>query len=198
MATAQMCTRLGSSTTDVATARANYSKRYHHDFRAQQMKPVFPDQYLVACLASLVASCAGAASHGPIELTIKQTDDRPAACLPLSDVRGDQPVQIVSAGVWRTTGPVSTEDYWSIMIPSTSKPFFVERGQCVTYGQKIEGAEIETNPKPLEFGQSYVFSIAPHGTGSGPVYAASFCVKRAPNGNRIILQEISASNPCKP
>ncbi|WP_230586859.1 hypothetical protein, partial [Ralstonia solanacearum] len=130
------------------------SKRYHHDFRAQQMKPLFPDQYLVASLASLVASCAGAASHGPVELTIKQTDDRPAACLPLSDVRGDQPVQIVAASVWRATRPVSPEDYWLTTIPPISAPFFVKRGTLLVCGQKIEGIEIKIAGMAMEPGKS--------------------------------------------
>ncbi|WP_158014453.1 hypothetical protein [Ralstonia solanacearum] len=160
------------------------------------MKTIFRNSYLAASLAFLFTGCAGAASHGPIELTIKQVDDSPAACIPMSDARGDQPVQIVSAGVWRATGPVSTEDYWSITIPPTSTPFFVKRGACIVYGQKIEGAEIETAPRTLEPGKSYAFSIIPNGNGTGQVYGASFCVKKTTNGKRIILQETGASNPC--
>ena len=152
---------------------------------------------LIALVATIVAAgCASATSRGPIELTVKQIDGNPAACLPMEDSRGSQPVQIISIGVWRATGPTSTETYWDVTIPATSPPLTLRRGECITYGQSIDGGVIDAPKKPLSPGVSYAFSLIPAGSGSGQVYAASFCIKKS-GRKSIVIQERSDENPCR-
>lgn len=159
------------------------------------MKTIFLSK-LVLGASILAAGCASATSRGPIELIIKQIDGNPAACLPMEDSRGNQPVPIIAMGVWRSTGPTSTEIYWGVEIPKTSPPLILRRGECITYGQSVDGGTIDAPKRPLIPGVSYAFSLIPAGNGSGQVYAAAFCIKK--NGSKsIVIQEGSDENPCR-
>lgn len=158
------------------------------------MTKIHLKRVLIAGVAPWLVGYATAASHGPIELEVKQIGKQPAACLPLKDSRGDQPVPIVSVGVWRATGPNSVEDEWEVTIPATSAPLTLERGACVVYGQKIDGAIVETQPRRLESGASYAISFVP--IENGPSYSVAFCIKRTPDGGIAVIQETKSSNPC--
>ena len=160
------------------------------------MKRIFLSNLIGLGAIILAACCAGVPSFGPIELTIKQIDGNPAACLPMEDSQGNQPVPIIRMGVWRSTGPTSTEIYWGVEIPKTSPPLILRRGECITYGQTVDGGTVSTPKKPLIPGVSYAFSLIPGGKGYGPVYGAAFCIKK--NGNQsVVIQEGKDENPCR-
>ncbi|WP_382650034.1 hypothetical protein, partial [Streptomyces sp. NPDC057010] len=66
----------------------------------------------------LLASRADAMSHGPVRLVIRQVEGKPAACLPMRDDTGSEPIQIRGVGVTRQTGPVSpVVTYWALEVP---------------------------------------------------------------------------------
>ena len=172
------------------------SRSWRPFFTIRTMKRILLSNLIALGAITLTAGCAGATSFGPIRLIIKQIDGNPAACLPMEDSEGNQPVQIISMGVWRATGPISAEEYWGVSIPPTSPPLTLRRGECVIYGQSVDGGIIDTPKKPLIPGVSYAFSLIPGGSGSGPVYGAAFCIKK--NGNEsIVVQEGKDENPCE-
>ena len=184
------------STIDSLEPQMSCSRSWHPFFTIRTMKRILLSNLIALGAITLTAGCAGATSRGPIELIIKQIDGNPAACLPMEDSRGNQPVPIIAMGVSRSTGPTSTEIYWGVEIPKTSPPLILRRGECITYGQSVDGGTIDTPKKPLIPGVSYAFSLIPAGSGSGPVYAAAFCIKK--NGNQtIVIQEGNDENPCR-
>ncbi|MFL9993411.1 hypothetical protein PQR34_22465 [Paraburkholderia sediminicola] len=130
-------------------------------------------------------------------LDIKQIDGKPAACLPVNDDRARDKIRIRMVGVGRSTGPVSPViTYWGLEVPQDAKPVYMKRGECLVYGQTIEGANVMTKPIALDFNKTYDFAIIPAWDGGGPVYGASFCVlKRADGGVRIAVPE-KVQNPC--
>lgn len=145
----------------------------------------------------LYASRAVAMSHGAIDLEIKQIDGKPAACLPMSDDRGSDPVQIQGVGVSRRTGLLSpVVMYWDLDIPASAQPVYLKRGECLVDGQTVAGAIVHTQPKTLDLNKIYSFSIIPVGNGGGPVYGAGFCVLKQANGGARIAEQGKDQNPC--
>lgn len=138
-----------------------------------------------------------AMSHGAIALEIKQVDGKPVACLPMSDDRGSDPVQIRGIGVDRATGIVSPAImYWDLDIPANAQPVYLKRGECIVYGQAVAGAIVHTQPKTLDVNKFYSFSIIPVGDGGGPVYGAGFCVLKQADGGVRIATRGKVQNPC--
>lgn len=145
----------------------------------------------------LCLSHAIAMSEFPIVMDIKQIDGKPAACLPVNDDRGPDMIQIRMVGVGRSTGPVSPViTYWGLEVPADAKPFYLKRGECLAYGQIIEGANVMTPPKPLDFNKSYDFAVIQAGKSAGPAYGAVFCVLKLPDGGVRIAVPQKVQNPC--
>lgn len=140
---------------------------------------------------------AMATSEAPIDLDIKQVDGKPVACLPTNDDRAQDVIQIRMVGVARPTGPASPDiTYWWFELPATAKPVYLKRGECLVYGQTIEGASVMTSPKPLDFDKSYDFAVIPAGRGTGPVYDAVFCVRKQADGGVRIAVPQKVRDPC--
>lgn len=144
----------------------------------------------------LCVSHAMAMSHGPIDLNIRVIDGKPAACLPMSDDMGSDPIRIRIAGVSRTTGPVSTAiDYWDLEVPADTQPVYLKRGECLVYGQTVGGEIVHAPPKVLDVNKLYTFAIIPGGD-YGPVYGAMFCVLKQADGTIRIAVPTRAQRPC--
>jgi hypothetical protein len=136
-------------------------------------------------------------SHGPIRLEIRQIDGKPAACLPMSDDVGSDPIQIRGVGVSRRTGPVSPAViYWDLDVPANAQPMYLKRGECVVYGQTVAGAIVNTPPKTLDVNKYYGFTIIPAGDDAGPVYSSVFCVLKQADGGIRIAAPAKGQNPC--
>lgn len=135
-------------------------------------------------------------SYGPTALIIKQVGDLPAACLPMKDANGDQPVQIYFVGVSHARGPTeSSEIYWAVDMSKAPKPVYLKRGECLVYGENIDGARTDLAPKTLRLNYNYGFAIRPGGKWRS-VYGASFCVLKQPNGKLLIVVPTAEHNPC--
>jgi hypothetical protein len=131
---------------------------------------------------------AMATSEMPIALDIKQVDGKPVACLPMNDDRAEDEIQVRMVGVARSTGPASPDiTYWWFELPATAKPVYLKRGECLVYGQAVEGSIVHTPPKALDVDYAYYISLIPGGK-YGPVYSAGFCVlKQSDGGTRIAV-----------
>lgn len=141
-------------------------------------------------------SQAIAMSQGPIVLDIRQVDGKPAACMPTNNDQAAQTIQIRMVGVSRATGPVSPDViYWGLEVPESAKPVYLKRGECLVYGQTIDGAVVDTPPKALDVNKSYDFAIIPVGNG-GPVYGAGFCVLKGSDGTARVAVPQETQNPC--
>ncbi|WP_434107970.1 hypothetical protein [Paraburkholderia caffeinilytica] len=144
----------------------------------------------------LCVAHALAMSHGPIRLDIKQVDGKPAACLPMSDDLGSDPIQIHGVGVSRATGAVSPDViYWDMEVPASAQPVYLKRGECLVYGQNVAGAVAYTQPKTLDIDKFYGFSIIPGGD-YGPVYSSVFCVLKQADGGVRIIQPTKGQHQC--
>lgn len=151
----------------------------------------------MACLSCcLFVSRADAMSHGPIRLDVRQVDGKPAACLPMSDDTGSEPIRISSIGVSRQTGPVSpVVMYWALEIPERAPPVYLQRGECLVYGQAVAGAIVRTPPRTLDLDKFYSISIVPAGN-EGPVYGSAFCVIGQAGGGIRIATPGQQGEPC--
>ncbi|KFX62406.1 hypothetical protein KBK24_0128565 [Burkholderia sp. K24] len=151
----------------------------------------------IGCLSCwLCVSHAMATSHGPIPLDIKQIDGKPAACLPMSDEVGSDPIQVRGIDVDRRTGPVSpVVMYWALEIPASAKPVYLKPGECLVYGQTVAGAIVHVQPKTLDVNKFYSVSIVPGGD-YGPVYSSSFCVLKQADGRIHIAVPGTVPDPC--
>ncbi|CAB3974025.1 MULTISPECIES: hypothetical protein [Burkholderia] len=151
----------------------------------------------MACLSCcLLASRADAMSHGPIRLDVRQVDGKLAACLPMSDDTGSEPIRISWIGVTRGTGPVSpVVTYWALEIPERAPPVYLKRGECLVYGQAVAGAIVRTPPRTLDIDKFYSISIVPAGN-DGPVYGSAFCVIGQAGGGIRIARPGQQGNPC--
>ncbi|VWB07752.1 lipoprotein [Burkholderia lata] len=160
------------------------------------MQTIFRSSVLGVLACLLCLSRAMATSEAPIELEIKQIDGNPAACLPLNDERAESVIQIRTVGVARPTGPASPDvTYWWFDVPAEAKPVYLKRGECLVYGQRVNGAIVRTPPKPLDLNRTYYISIIPGGD-SGPVYSAAFCTLKRPGGGVNIAVPQNDRNPC--
>ncbi|HHX4057686.1 MAG: hypothetical protein ACN6QT_29855 [Burkholderia contaminans] len=160
------------------------------------MQTIFRSSVLGVLACLLCLSRAMATSEAPIELEIRQVDGNPAACLPLNDERAESVIQIRSVGVARPTGPASPDvTYWWFDMPAEAKPVYLKRGECIVYGQRVNGAIVRTQPKPLDLNRTYYISIIPGGD-SGPVYSAAFCTLKQPGGGVHIAVPKNDRNPC--
>lgn len=145
----------------------------------------------------LCVSQAMATSEAPIDLDIKQVDGKLVACLPTNDDRVQDAIQIRMVGVARPTGPASPDiTYWWFELPATAKPVYLKRGECLVYGQVVEGAIVHTPPKALDADYTYYISLIPGGR-YGPVYSAEFCVIRQADGGTRIEVPTKEKNPCE-
>lgn len=161
------------------------------------MRKIFRNSVIGILSSWLCVAHAMAMSEFPIMMDIKQIDGKPAACLPVNNDRGPDTIQIKMVGVGRSTGPVSPViTYWGLEVPADAKPFSLRRGECLVYGQTIEGANVTTPPKPLDFNKSYDFAVIQAGKSAGPVYDAVFCVLKLPDGGVRIAVPQKVQNPC--
>lgn len=149
--------------------------------------------FLAWCLC---VAPALAMSHGPIDLDIKVIDGKPAACLPVSDDTGSDPIQISGIGVSRRTGVVSPSiTYWDLDVPTNAQPVYLKRGECLVYGQTVAGAIVHTPPKALDVDKFYSFAIIP-ARDYGPVYGSVFCVLKQTDGAIRIAVPTQVQSPC--
>ncbi|WP_413706327.1 hypothetical protein [Ralstonia sp. Ralssp110] len=143
-----------------------------------------------------ISSCSFATSKGSIGLAIKQTGDSPVVCLAAADENGNQPVRIHFVGVSHATGSFGSESYWQVEVPESSKPLYLKRGECLTYGQAIAGANILTEPKKLQPGVLYGIGLVPYDADAGFVYGANFCLMRQPNGKLKVVDPAIERGVC--
>lgn len=160
------------------------------------METIFRNSATGFVLYLLCLSCAIAMSHGPIRLEIKQVDGKTAACLPMSDDIGSDPVQIRRVGVSRATGKVSPDViYWDVDVPASAQPVYLKRGECLFYGETLPGAIVNTSPKPLDVNKFYGFTIIPAGD-YGPVFGSAFCVLKQADGTIRVAMPTQVQSPC--
>ncbi|AVR26647.1 hypothetical protein [Burkholderia thailandensis] len=160
------------------------------------MHRIFRNSALCVVLSLCVAQ-ATAMSRGALLLDIKEVDGKPAACIPTNDEEFETVVQLDFIGVSRSTGPTTPGiNYWEAQVPTHAKPVYLKRGECIVYGQYIEGARVDTPPKPLDVGKTYYFAIIPRGEAPGPVYGAGFCVLKRTGGGTQIVQPTKDNDPC--
>ena len=145
---------------------------------------------------TLISSCGFATSKGSIGLAVKQAGELPAVCIATADENGNQPVRIRYVGVSHATGSFGSEPYWNLEVPESAKPFYLKRGECLTYGQTIEGANILTEAKKLQPGVLYGIGVVPYGAGSEFVYGANFCLIRRPNGTLKVVDPAVEHEVC--
>lgn len=168
----------------------------HRSWRIPGMQTLFRSSVLGALAWPLCMSRAMAVSEAPVELEIRQVDGNPAACLPIDDKRAGSVIQIRTVGVARPTGPASPDvTYWWFEMPADARPVYLKRGECLVYGQTVQGAIVRTPPKPLDLDRTYYISIIPGGD-SGPVYGAAFCTLERPGGDRHVAVPQRGRNPC--
>ncbi len=170
------------------TARTRVSRSLIFICGKRSMREVCRNSAIGLASWWLCAAHAIAMSQGPIPLDIKQIDGKPAACLPMSDEVGSDPIQVRGVDVDRRTGPVSpVVMYWALEIPASAKPVYLKPGECLVYGQTVAGAIVHVQPKTLDVNKFYSVSIVPGGD-YGPVYSSSFCVlKQADGGIHIAV-----------
>lgn len=160
------------------------------------MRQIFRNSAICFLSWWLCTTCAIAMSRGPILLEIKQVEGKPAACLPMNDDQGDQPIQIRMVGVSRPTGPASPDIiYWGLEVPGNAKPVYLKRGECLVYGQSLDGAVVQTQPRTLDVNKTYDFAIIPGGD-DGSVYGAGFCVLKQTGGAVRIIQPAKGQDLC--
>jgi hypothetical protein len=160
------------------------------------MQTIFRSSAICFLFWWLGCTNAMATSEAPIDLDVKQIDGKPAACMPVNDERAKDSIQIKMVGVARPTGPASPDiTYWWFELPATAKPVYLKRGECLLYGQTIEGAIVHTPPKALDVNRTYYISIIPGGD-YGPTYSAAFCVLKQPDGRVDIAVPQNVQNPC--
>ncbi|WP_187328925.1 hypothetical protein [Burkholderia pseudomallei] len=160
------------------------------------MRRIFRSSALCVVL-SLCVDQATAMSRGALLLDIKEVDGKPAACIPTNDEEFENVVQIDFIGVSRSTEPTTPGiNYWEAQVPTNAKPVYLKRGECIVYGQYIEGARVDMPPKPLDVGKTYYFAIIPRGEAPGPVYGAGFCVLKRTGGRAQIVQPTKGNDPC--
>jgi hypothetical protein len=143
------------------------------------------------CLTYAVATL-----ERPIDLEIKQVDGKPAACMPVNDEQAQDEIQIKMVGVARPTGPASPDiTYWRFELPAAAKPVYLKRGECLLYGQSLDGAIVHTQPKALDVNRTYYISIIPGGK-YGLAYSAAFCVLKQADGAIRIAVPTQVDSPC--
>lgn len=144
----------------------------------------------------LISSCSVATSKGSIGLTVKQTGELPAVCFAAADENGNQPIRIHFVGVSHATWSFGSEPYWEVEVPESSKPLYLKRGECLTYGEAIAGANILTEPKRLEPGVLYGIGLVPYEAGADFVYGANFCLIRQHNGKLKVVDPAIEHGVC--
>ena len=145
---------------------------------------------------TLISSYSFATHKGSIGLAVKQAGELPVVCIAAVDENGNQPVRIHFVGVSHATGSVGSESYWGVEVAESAKPFYLKRGECLTYGQTIAGANIFTEAKKLQPGVLYGIGVVPYGTGSEFVYGANFCLIRRPNGTLKVVDPAIEHGVC--
>jgi hypothetical protein len=144
----------------------------------------------------VISSCSFATSKGSIGLAVKQAGELPVVCLAAADENGNQPVRIHFVGVSHATGSFGSESYWQVEVPESSQPFYLKRGECLTYGQAIAGANILTESKKLQPGVLYGLGLVPYEPGADFVYGANFCLIRQPNGKLKVVDPAIEHGVC--
>lgn len=161
------------------------------------MQRIFRNSAMCILSWCLCFTHALATSELPVVLDIKQVDGKPAACLPVNNDRAGDVIQIRMVGVSRSTGPASPGViYWWFEMPAGARPVYLKRGECLLYGQTVEGAIVHTPPKALDVNKAYQISIIPGGD-TGPVYGAGFCVMRRPDGGVRIFGGTNDQESCQ-
>ena len=145
---------------------------------------------------TLISACSFATSRGSIGLAVKQAGELPAVCIAAADENGNQPIRIHYVGVSHATGSFGSEPYWNLEVPESAMPFYLKRGECLTYGQAIAGANISTKAKKLQPGVLYGIGVVPYGTGSEFVYGANFCLIRQSNGTLKVVDPAVEHEVC--
>ncbi|WP_321885528.1 hypothetical protein [Paraburkholderia bannensis] len=160
------------------------------------MQTLCRNSLIGVALSWFCASITLAMSHGSIDIDVKQIDDKPAFCLPVSDDNGSDPIQISRVGVSRETGvaqPAVT--YWDEFVPVNAQPAYLKRGECLAFGQIVPGAIVDTPATSLDVNKYYSFALIPGGDAEF-VYAVAFCVLRQADGKVRIAVPGKQSNPC--
>ncbi|MBN3856614.1 MULTISPECIES: hypothetical protein [unclassified Paraburkholderia] len=143
---------------------------------------------LLAVCTFLTSACAS--QLVVVSLDVRQVGDKPALCFASDDEYMQDAVKLADIGVVRATGIATpVETYWEVEIPESAPPVILHHGDCIVYGQAIDGAKVVTPPKPLDSGMLYTFGISTRDNKGGPIYAGGFCAWRKPgNGLRIERQ----------
>ncbi|GLQ51609.1 hypothetical protein ACFFJT_15305 [Dyella flava] len=141
---------------------------------------------IAASIATLACGTALALSRGSVRINTREVAGVLYACLP----EGTKDVSVWSADVTEfvsgATAPVAKPPTpftrWIIRLKSGAKPLVLSQGQCLAFGQHIDGYEQGDTIYPLEAGKTYNFSLRavdpPNDFLGGQDYVGVFCVRR--------------------
>lgn len=136
--------------------------------------------------------CATATSIGAKHLNIRQILDKPAACLPED---AGESIELNTAFVTGDSPEVPRQ--WAIQLIPGSKPLVLHSGECIAFGQSIDGYRQLGEFHALEEGQTYDFGLRRNDRLNdwvSKVYVGLFCVQRAPDGHLTYLPYVYHSN----
>jgi hypothetical protein len=154
------------------------------------MRRIFRNSALALALCAFVIS-ACARQVIAVKLDVRQAGDKPELCFDSDSEYMEDSVKLAEVGVARSTGATTPAvTYWEVEIPQSAPPVYLHRGDCIVYGQAIEGAKVVTPPQPLDAGMAYSFGLSTWGDGDGPLYVGGFCAFRNQgNGLRIVQRQ---------
>ncbi|WP_109127455.1 hypothetical protein [Dyella sp. C11] len=150
------------------------------------MKPCVTVMGLLLALAHVGG--VDATSLQPNPLIIKQISGVPAACLPEGKLKS---IELARAYVMEDSlqgGAI--ERQWAIELRPGAKPLTLHPGECVGFGQPIDGYRETGTFKLLEAGRTYVFGINRGDQLDRWVsdsYVGVFCVQRLTDGHLTYL-----------
>lgn len=148
--------------------------------------------FLVAVTGILGANHADGMSTAPLPLVIRQIDHLPAACIPVSDTKS---MTLKFAGVWEDShGQSEFPSQWGIEWVPGAKPLLLRAGQCVVFGQAIDGYRLVGDMHPLKAGRTYNFSLRELNKAndwSGMRYSGMFCVQENTDGTLSYLPYVT-------